>query len=153
MLAAQYNVRSRIVDEIYTYCAFCVAASTLPVLAVSYVGKYSHRISFRIDFTSNINNISNYYSLIKFNKFILKLGTLDIRKKEPKETGRENNISSLYKTFTYFAVVRASKYLWLKLLSSRYPDFEFIRTDTIRSLLDTHRNQGIINVLLSIQGT
>ncbi|CAB3236836.1 unnamed protein product [Arctia plantaginis] len=87
MVTVQQNVRSRIVDEIYTYCAFCVAASTLPVLAVSYV------------------------------------------------------------------VVRASKYLWLKLLSSRYPDFEFIRTDTVRSLLDTHRNQGIINVLLSIQGT
>lgn len=49
-------------------------------------------------------------------------------------------------------MVRVSKHLWLKLLSSRYPDLEFIRTDTIRSLLDTHRNQGIINVLLSING-
>lgn len=87
MSTARHSVRSRIAVEMYTYCAFCVAVSALPVLAVSYV------------------------------------------------------------------VVRASKYLWLKLLSSRYPNLEFIRTDTIRSLLDTHRNQGIINVLLSVKGT
>ncbi|XP_075971509.1 uncharacterized protein LOC142973562 [Anticarsia gemmatalis] len=86
MSTARKGVRSRIADEIYTYCAFCVAVSALPVLAVSYV------------------------------------------------------------------VVRISRYLWLKLLSSRYPDLEFIRTDTVRSLLDTHRNQGIINVLLSVKG-
>ncbi|KAL4708318.1 hypothetical protein ACJJTC_007724 [Scirpophaga incertulas] len=52
-----------------------------------------------------------------------------------------------------YIVVRISKHLWLKLLSSKYPGLEFIRTDTVRSLLDTHRNQGIINVLLSIKGT
>ncbi|OWR44458.1 uncharacterized protein LOC116766729 [Danaus plexippus] len=52
-----------------------------------------------------------------------------------------------------YVVVRLSKKLWLKLLSSRYPTLEFIRTDTVRSLLDTHRNQGIINVLLCIKGT
>ncbi|RVE43849.1 hypothetical protein evm_011517 [Chilo suppressalis] len=53
---------------------------------------------------------------------------------------------------SYF-VVRLSKHLWLKVLSSRYPGLEFIRPDTVRSLLDTHRNQGIINVLLSVKGT
>ncbi|KAL0832646.1 hypothetical protein ABMA28_000838 [Loxostege sticticalis] len=81
------GVRSRLAEEIYTYCAFWIALSTLPALAISYI------------------------------------------------------------------VVRISKHLWLKLLSSRYPGLEFIRTDTVRSLLDTHRNQGIINVLLSIKGS
>ncbi|XP_013138724.1 PREDICTED: uncharacterized protein LOC106103490 [Papilio polytes] len=81
------GVRGRIAHEIYTYCAFWIAVSSLPALALSYV------------------------------------------------------------------VVRVSKHLWIKLLSSRYPHLEFIRTDTIRSLLDTHRNQGIINVLLCIKGT
>ncbi|XP_026737587.1 uncharacterized protein LOC113500874 [Trichoplusia ni] len=85
--ARQRSLRSRIAEEFFTYCAFCVAVSILQVLAFSYV------------------------------------------------------------------VVRACKWLWLKLLSSRYPHLEFIRTDTVRSLLDTHRNQGIINVLLSIKGT
>ncbi|KAG6455398.1 uncharacterized protein LOC115446888 isoform X2 [Manduca sexta] len=75
-----------ILEEIYTYCAFWIAVSALPALAVSYI------------------------------------------------------------------VVRISKHLWLKLLSSRYPGLEFIKTDTVRSLLDTHRNQGIINVLLSVKG-
>ncbi|GBP37963.1 hypothetical protein EVAR_84950_1 [Eumeta japonica] len=51
-----------------------------------------------------------------------------------------------------FIVVRMTKNLWLRLLSSRYPHLEFIRIDTVRSLLDTHRNQGIINVLLCLQG-
>ncbi|KPJ02853.1 hypothetical protein RR46_02780 [Papilio xuthus] len=81
------GVRGRIAHEIYTYCAFWIAVSSLPALALSYV------------------------------------------------------------------VVRVSKHLWIKLLSSRYPHLEFIRTDTIRSLLDTHRNQGIINVLLCIKGS
>ncbi|KAI5637392.1 hypothetical protein NE865_09823 [Phthorimaea operculella] len=80
------GVRARLAEEVYTYCAFCIAMSTLPALAISYV------------------------------------------------------------------VVRISKQVWLKLLSSRYPKLEFIRTDTVRSLLDTARNQGIINVLLSIKG-
>ncbi|KAF9800487.1 hypothetical protein SFRURICE_013039 [Spodoptera frugiperda] len=87
MIAKRRGVRARLVDEFYTYCAFWIAVSALPVLAVSYI------------------------------------------------------------------VVRVSKYLWLKLLSSRYPHLEFIWTDTVRTLLDTHRNQGIINVLLSVKGT
>ncbi|CAH2071576.1 unnamed protein product, partial [Iphiclides podalirius] len=79
--------RVRIAQELYTYCAFWIAVSTLPALALSYV------------------------------------------------------------------VVRISKHLWIKLLSSRYPHLEFIRTDTVRSLLDTHRNQGIINVLIGVKGS
>ncbi|CAK1598615.1 unnamed protein product [Parnassius mnemosyne] len=81
------SIRERIAKEIYIYCAFWIAVSTLPVLALSYV------------------------------------------------------------------VVRLSKHLWIKLLTSRYPHLEFIRTDTVRSLLDTQRNQGIINVLLCIKGS
>ncbi|KAJ8733425.1 hypothetical protein PYW08_001723 [Mythimna loreyi] len=87
MMVKRRGARERLLEEFYTYCAFWVAVSALPVLAVSFV------------------------------------------------------------------VVRVSKYLWLKLLSSRYPHLEFIWTDTVRSLLDTHRNQGIINVLLSVKGT
>ncbi|XP_023941810.1 uncharacterized protein LOC112048508 [Bicyclus anynana] len=86
MRRSELGLRARLRDQLYTYCAFCIAVSALPALAVSYV------------------------------------------------------------------VVRISKHLWLKLLSSRYPSLEFIRTDTVRSLLDTHRNQGIINVLLCVKG-
>ncbi|CAH0729257.1 unnamed protein product, partial [Brenthis ino] len=78
---------TRLREELFTYCAFCVAVSALPALTLSFI------------------------------------------------------------------VVRISKHFWLKLLSSKYPMFEFIGTDTIRTLLDTHRNQGIINVLLCIKGT
>ncbi|XP_022118554.2 uncharacterized protein LOC110995611 isoform X1 [Pieris rapae] len=81
------SLRSRLREEFYTYCAFWIAVSALPALALSYVA------------------------------------------------------------------VRISNHLWLKLLSSRYPSVEFIRNATIRSLLDTNRNQGIINVLLCIKGT
>ncbi|XP_039749563.1 uncharacterized protein LOC120626223 isoform X2 [Pararge aegeria] len=86
MVRAERGLRVQLREQIYAYCAFCIAVSALPALALSYV------------------------------------------------------------------VVRISKHLWLKLLSSRYPNLEFIRTDTVRSLLDTHRNQGIINVLLCIKG-
>ncbi|XP_059056672.1 uncharacterized protein LOC131850467 [Achroia grisella] len=83
---ATRGARSRFAVEVYTYCAFCIALSALPALAISYV------------------------------------------------------------------VVRISKQLWLRVLSSRYPNLEFIQYDTVRSLLDTHRNQGIINVLLAFKG-
>ncbi|XP_013200230.2 uncharacterized protein LOC106142857 [Amyelois transitella] len=86
MRAPDKGVRSRLMEELYTYCAFWIALSTLPALALSYI------------------------------------------------------------------VVRISKHIWLKLLSSRYPGLDFIRTNTVRSLLDTHRNQGIINVLLCVKG-
>ncbi|XP_053603817.1 uncharacterized protein LOC128671395 [Plodia interpunctella] len=85
MRAPPRKARSRLAEELYTYCAFWIVLSALPALALSYI------------------------------------------------------------------VVRVSKHLWLKLLSSRYPGLEFIRTDTVRSLLDTHRNQGIINVLLCVK--
>ncbi|XP_050343594.1 uncharacterized protein LOC126769097 isoform X2 [Nymphalis io] len=87
MATQQRGLRTRLREELYTYCAFCIALSALPALALSYV------------------------------------------------------------------VVRISKHFWLKLLSLTHPSLEFIRTNTVRTLLDTHRNQGIINVLLCIKGT
>lgn len=35
----------------------------------------------------------------------------------------------------------------------KYPKLHFIKINYIRSLLDTQRNQGIIHVLLQIEGT
>ncbi|XP_046962959.1 uncharacterized protein LOC124532230 [Vanessa cardui] len=87
MATQQRGLRTRLREELYTYCVFCIALSALPALALSYV------------------------------------------------------------------VVRISNHFWLKLLSSKHPSLEFIRTNTVRTLLDTHRNQGIINVLLCIKGT
>ncbi|KAI8424160.1 hypothetical protein MSG28_002750 [Choristoneura fumiferana] len=84
--AQRVSLRTRLAQEARTCCAFWLAVSALPALAISYL------------------------------------------------------------------VVSVSKHLWLKLLSSRYPTLEFIRIDTVRSLLDTHRNQGIINVMLTVKG-
>lgn len=39
MAAPKRTVGQRIVEEIYTCCAFWIAASALPALAVSYLGK------------------------------------------------------------------------------------------------------------------
>ncbi|XP_063377233.1 uncharacterized protein LOC134664490 [Cydia fagiglandana] len=61
-------------------------------------------------------------------------------------------VSALPALAISYILVSISQHLWLKLLSSRYPGLEFIRIDTVRSLLDTHRNQGIINVLLTVNG-
>ncbi|XP_050664080.1 uncharacterized protein LOC126964824 isoform X2 [Leptidea sinapis] len=61
-------------------------------------------------------------------------------------------VSALPALAVSYVVVRISKQLWLKLLSSRYPRLDFIKHYTVRTLLDTQRNQGIINVLLSVKG-
>lgn len=37
------GIRARWAEEIYTYCAFWIAVSTLPALAFSYVGKLIKR--------------------------------------------------------------------------------------------------------------
>ncbi|XP_028147060.2 uncharacterized protein LOC114340511 isoform X2 [Diabrotica virgifera virgifera] len=51
-----------------------------------------------------------------------------------------------------FFVLKVYKALWMNVLSMLHPNVEFIKYDTVRSLLDTHRNQGIVCVLLSIKG-
>lgn len=35
----------------------------------------------------------------------------------------------------------------------KYPELEFIKTNYIRSILDTQRNKGVIHVLLNVEGT
>lgn len=42
---------------------------------------------------------------------------------------------------------------WIRLLGNRYINLEFCRRDTIRSLMDTFRNQGIFNFVVKVQGT
>lgn len=50
-------------------------------------------------------------------------------------------------------MLHISRRVWLGLLSLLYPEVEFVKEVTIRSLLDTPRNQGIITVLLSVKGS
>ncbi|CAH0564858.1 unnamed protein product [Brassicogethes aeneus] len=51
-----------------------------------------------------------------------------------------------------FLVLRFSRSLWLSCISLLHPEVEFIKYVTVRTLLDTHRNQGIISVLLCVKG-
>ncbi|XP_060522193.1 uncharacterized protein LOC132699472 isoform X2 [Cylas formicarius] len=52
---------------------------------------------------------------------------------------------------TYFGL-KAYNSIWLSCASFLHPDVEFVRYSTVRTLLDTHRNQGIVSVLLSVRG-
>lgn len=54
--------------------------------------------------------------------------------------------------FFKFIVSQLFLSLWFGLISMIYPELEFIRTTTVRSLLDTHRNQGIGAILLRVKG-
>lgn len=51
-----------------------------------------------------------------------------------------------------FVALKLFKSAWLSCVSVLHPDVEFVNYSTIRILLDTHRNQGIIAVLLSVKG-
>ncbi|KAJ8923174.1 hypothetical protein NQ315_001728 [Exocentrus adspersus] len=51
-----------------------------------------------------------------------------------------------------FIILRISHALWLSCISILHPEVEFVRYVTVRTLLDTHRNQGIISVLLGVKG-
>lgn len=52
----------------------------------------------------------------------------------------------------FFLVLKLYRRVWTNILSMLHPDVEFVKYDTVRSLLDTHRNQGIISVLLCVKG-
>lgn len=54
--------------------------------------------------------------------------------------------------FHFFTVLNIFRKIWLSFLSLLYSDVEFVKEDTVRILLDTHRNQGIVTVLLQIKG-
>lgn len=59
---------------------------------------------------------------------------------------------SLPLVFFIFVVLKLYRRVWTNILSMLHPDVEFVKYDTVRSLLDTHRNQGIISVLLCVKG-
>jgi hypothetical protein len=51
-----------------------------------------------------------------------------------------------------YCVLSIGHKLWFFCISILHPDVEFLTTTSIRTLIDTHRNQGIISVLLSVKG-
>lgn len=51
-----------------------------------------------------------------------------------------------------YLAVRICRWAWLHVLSVVHPDVNFIKDTTIRTLVDTIRNQGIFTVLLRVEG-
>ncbi|VEN39141.1 unnamed protein product [Callosobruchus maculatus] len=54
--------------------------------------------------------------------------------------------------FIGFVALKIFHSVWLFCISFLHTDVEFVKYVTVRSLLDTHRNQGIISVLLCVKG-
>lgn len=54
--------------------------------------------------------------------------------------------------FMSYLLLSISKNAWLFILTTKYPQLDVVRVNKIRNILDTHRNQGIIHVLLHIEG-
>lgn len=52
-----------------------------------------------------------------------------------------------------YCVVSRVRTAWLGVLERRYPQLEFVRNTTVRTAVDTIRNQGVIALLLTVQGT
>lgn len=50
-------------------------------------------------------------------------------------------------------MLRLFNYVYIGCVSALNPDLQFVRYTTVRSLLDTHRNQGILSVLLCVRGS
>ncbi|XP_034242144.1 uncharacterized protein LOC117645810 isoform X2 [Thrips palmi] len=51
-----------------------------------------------------------------------------------------------------YCVVSRVRTTWLGVLERRYPQLEFVRNTTVRTAVDTIRNQGVIALLLTVQG-
>lgn len=68
------------------------------------------------------------------------------------------NLSLLHdnKIFTlkllYFSATSFGRFVLLRILKTKYPDLEFIKSMSIRSAMDTPDNKGYIVVLLKVNG-
>lgn len=51
-----------------------------------------------------------------------------------------------------YLLVAACRIVWLRFLEQRFPELEFVRTTSVRTCVDTLRNQGIITLLLQVKG-
>lgn len=67
-----------------------------------------------------------------------------------------NNICILDQIHCWFlfrlAVVSIIRMIWRNVLIVKYPKLEFVKRQNLRSLSDTPRNQGIVNVILHLEG-
>lgn len=48
--------------------------------------------------------------------------------------------------------IQLARCVWFAILSRRYPHLEIIERLTVRSAMDTYRCQGVLTILLQIQG-
>ncbi|XP_022917212.2 uncharacterized protein [Onthophagus taurus] len=53
--------------------------------------------------------------------------------------------------FSYIAI-QTFHTLWIASVSFLYPELTFLKRTTLRTLVETHRNQGIITILLTVKG-
>lgn len=59
---------------------------------------------------------------------------------------------NLYLNKNLFLVINFLRDTWINFLEKRFPDLEFVKKTSLRSVVDTHRNMGIITVLLTVKG-
>ncbi|KAK6643429.1 hypothetical protein RUM43_004934 [Polyplax serrata] len=52
----------------------------------------------------------------------------------------------------FYIVINFVRESWLSYLEKRFPDLEFVKKSTLRSVVDTHRNMGIITLLVTVKG-
>lgn len=59
----------------------------------------------------------------------------------------------MQRSFCFIVIALSlSNRIWLSILTRKYPRLEFIRFRTVRSVLDTKRNQGILHTILQLEG-
>ncbi|XP_067005165.2 uncharacterized protein [Anabrus simplex] len=61
-------------------------------------------------------------------------------------------VSCLPFLFATYIVVRTVRGVWFRFLKGRFPELEFVKNTSVRSAIDTKRNQGLITVLLQVKG-
>lgn len=54
--------------------------------------------------------------------------------------------------FNFRTVVSIFRWIWRTILEVKYPHLEFVNRQNLRSLSDTSRNPGIVNVILHLEG-
>lgn len=133
-----------IFSSFYTFVAFVGAVGLLPFALVLYLGKFN-----RVRFLVIVKLLKDIIVPLLSMMFGLCSQThLTVANYS------RHNLSFFFSStsFTFISVTTICRYFWHASLRRKYPELDFVTTVTLRTAMDTIRNQGIVTVMLQVKG-
>lgn len=96
--------------------------------------------------------VSHFKTFIYFALFCLACPFLLVSYSGTSSWTKKDPNSPFKYLYPSIVAVSLTNYVWLSVLTLKYPNLDFVRSQTVRSVLDTKRNQGYAHVLVQLHG-